>query len=739
MVLLLLGLLLPLLQDGADPVPGLATRLRNEGDRADPQVVEDLARARTRPALDALLESYSTVSTVWMKREIVRSLRQFDGVPDAELPALQRLMDVATQEPEPELRSAALGGLGQCKGKGKEFLALIVNSAADDEVRLRAMELHVAMADADDHAWYRELYKPHVEEGKDKKARPGAQKKEKKEPKKRGEAAEPEPPRVRTLQGIRGMAFDVVRADLTNDEVADAIGDHWHPIRLSALQELDRREDKRTLEVATALLGKAHPTDSDHFNPKYQERPDVRVAAARIVARLGGPKIAAELLKRGTSPDTPEELRRGIAEILASLRDPNVTRDVLGQLSKGQTREKLFFLRVLADVHEEKVQKALERLLFDRDHEVVLAACRLLAERNEASAVPQLQKLLGKTGKEKPLARAALEALVVLRSADPAWIDELLTLAQNEDPDVRNMALQALGRTTDKRHLPKLVEALENPEWSTRLAALDALENLHVKEAIPPIIARMPKEEGRMLAEISDILFRLTGQPFEDNAAAWDNWWKQSGATFELITPEKLAKVKVGADDWRLKQSTRVQSKFFGIRIVSHKVILVMDVSGSMEELLEGNFEGKSGQSRISVAKAEMDRAIESLEAGSYFNLITFSGGVDRWIDGGLQAASEKNRAAARAFVDESMAGGGTNTYDALKEAFADPDVDTIFFLSDGEPTVGAETDPIVIREHVREWNAHRGILVHTVAIGGQHDVLKWLAEDSGGSYKHFD
>jgi HEAT repeat protein/uncharacterized protein YegL len=726
---------------GGDQVADLVSKLKAKGDLADPKLIQDLAGLRTRAALDALLDVYPAMNTVWMHREIIRALHQFDGVADAELPALQRLMDVATQDPEPELRRAALDGMGECKSKGKDFLSLIIKSPADDEVREHAMELHVALADASDHAWYRELYKPKAEEKGDKKEKPkqGRERFAHKDAKKKPDEAPPEPRTARALDGIRRRAFEVILPDLTADELAEAVLDHSHEIRQGSLEELERRQDKRALDLANAALARPTPNDTDGFNPKVMERADVRVAAAKIVARISGSKIAGDFIKRGTNADTPEELRRGLAEILAGFNDPAVNRDLASQLGKGHEREKLFFLHAVSGVKDEKIDRAIEKMIFDREPEVVIAACKVLAARNDKDAVPQLQKLLGKTGKEKALARAGLDAIVVLRSGDPKWIDELLAMTKSEDEDVRNMALQALGQTTDKKHLPKLVEALDEKDWSTRLAALDALENLHTKEALPAIIARMAKEDGRMLAEFSAVLYRLTGMPFEDNAAAWDNWWKQSGAAFELITPEKLARIKASAEELRLKQATRVQSKFFGIRIVSHKVLFVLDVSGSMERPLEGEFEGKNGSTRIEVLKSETDKALKSLEAGSFFNIFTFSSGVTRWIEGGLQAASQKNRDDAQAFIDKTGAGGGTSTYDALREAFKDPDVDTIFLMSDGEPTTGEETDPIIIREHVKQWNEHRGIVINAIAIGGKHDILQWLAEDSGGIYKSYD
>ena len=58
-----------------------------------------------------------------------------------------------------------------------------------------------------------------------------------------------------------------------------------------------------------------------------------------------------------------------------------------------------------------------------------------------------------------------------------------------------------------------------------------------------------------------------------------------------------------------------------------------------------------------------------------------------------------------------------------------------LLILSDGEPTSGAIIDPHRIRETVAFWNRHRGIKIHTIAIGGNLEVLEWLSEDSGGDH----
>ena len=58
--------------------------------------------------------------------------------------------------------------------------------------------------------------------------------------------------------------------------------------------------------------------------------------------------------------------------------------------------------------------------------------------------------------------------------------------------------------------------------------------------------------------------------------------------------------------------------------------------------------------------------------------------------------------------------------------------------LGDGEPTAGDFVDAGLIREAVADWNATRGIQIHTVAVGGSLQLMEWLAEDSGGRYVEF-
>ncbi len=707
----------------------LIAKIKGDSDRTDPKLLDQLADLKTRGAMEGLVDAYKAMNTIFMKREVVRRLPRFDGVPEAEQPALQKLTDVATQAEETELRTAAVDALGECPSKGKDFLRLIVESRADDGTREHALDRHIRLSDKSDHAWYKELWKPKKDKDEDKgKKEPKKLDPKKKDPKGKDKDKKDEDSNKKgpILNNMRAAAFEQIAPELTPEELIEGTKDGFFKIRIAALNYLDSKGDKRALDVANDIF------------KSVEGHPEVRVEAAKVIARAMGPKCADDFIKKATSSELPMELRRGLAEILVGLHDEGVNKQLIGELGKGKAAEKLFTIWACRSLQDERVDKALVKLLQDKENEVVMAAARALGQRKYKEAVPALQRLVGK-GKDRDSMRASLEAQTILRVGDKAWVDELVGMTKSEDPEMRNLAIQALGGTRDASYLPALLVALEDSNWSTRLAALEALEHMRSKDAISAIIARMAKEDGRIQNEFANTLWRLTGQPFQSNAEGWSKWWANAKDGFAFLSDDQLAKVRTGEEEWRLKQETHVKTEFFGIRIISHRVIFIIDVSGSMNEGLLNEYQGLAGQSRIEVAKTELLKCVEGLDASAFFNIIIFSSGVDKWIDGSLAAANQKNRDEAKAWIEKIGANGGTNLYDSLKIAFEDKDVDTIFVMSDGEPNQGEVSDPVLIREHVKAWNEHRGIVINTIQVAGQFQILDWLAEDSGGTHVKYE
>lgn len=725
------------LAQGKD-VATLTEELKKVRDDADPKLVQELGALRTREAMSALLELYDkTFGSIYMRREVVKVLAEFDGVTDAQQPALQKLCDIATSEKEPELRTMAIETLANCPKMGKHFLKTVVESNAEDDIRERAMERVVRMATAEDHDFFERQFKGPEGDKSDKADKKG----------KKDKDAEPEK-KVASVKRIREMAFEQIAQKLdiakvyahAREKEKDNVTELWG-IRLLSLLEIERRNDKGLYDLAKEVYD------------DNTERGAIRGEAARIIAEHDGVKIAAKYLEdgRGNPETTPEAFRVALADQLARLRDDATDKKLLKLVGKGKLHEQRFVLRALRGYKDAAFAKALAKDVLDNtkkappakndpeynvQRDLVIAALETLASIDDDAVLPDLQKVVDGS-KDDMIVGAALDAITLMRKGESEWLKKLEDYAANGRLEVRNAALLQLGKTGDKRFVATLTKGLAHADWSTRLAALDGLLQARAAEGVGAIVAQMEKETGLMLARFADVLWKLTGKPHRTSVAAWKSWWEKEGASFAPISLAELAKLEADEEMRRLKQTTKAAT-FFGIRILSHRVIFVLDVSGSMNETLRSEYVGRQGKPRIEVAKEELAKCIDALEPESLFNIITFSSDVDHWLDGGIAQFSTSNKDEAKKFVGALGANGATNLYDSLKQAFADPDVDTIFVLSDGEPTAGEVTDQYVIRERVQQWNEHRRVTIHTIAVGGTFQILEWLAQDTGGSHRKF-
>lgn len=696
----------------ADEISDLSEKIKRARDEADEEEITKLAEFKNRAAASALIEIYGSMGSIYMRLEVLKTLPRFDGVEEAEQLALQKLMDIATESEEKELRDAALAGIGTCTHLGKAFLVMIIESPAEDDIRERAMDLHVALGTEDDHGWYKKLY-----EKEKKVAQPGGKKKKKEE--------EIEPAlKVHKLATLRMRAFAVIAADLPLKEIEAALEERYVGIRRLAFEEYHRREPKKAVKLADELYGKLDGVE-----------PEIRILAAQILAGDKGKRMADRFIEDGRRFITPTQLRMALADLLAGFEDATVNKKTTKLVGKGKKYEKLFILRAVRKVDDDKLNKKIQKMLGDKEMDVRVAAARVLAERGDQTAVKPLQKMIDKS-KDPVIIAAGIDAMSQIRGTDPEWDAKLVEYAESEAEEIRNAAIMQIGKDGRTDHFDLFGPALKHGLWSTRYAALRGLVSMRDKRALPLLVEQMQFEEGRMLVEFADGLFELTGKPYRTASRSWEAWWKNEGAGFEVISLAELEEARASEEERRLKQITNV--KFFGIRIISHRVIFIIDVSGSMNEEMRVRYVGEGGSTRIEVAKRELTRCIDGLNASALFNIITFSNGVDSWLQDGITGSDDKSRDDAREYVSRLGAGGATNLYDSIRMAFDDPDVDTIFILSDGEPTAGEQLDIGVIRDHVAAWNEHRKVVINTIGIGGSFEVLEWLAEDSGGTHAKF-
>ncbi|MBL9078973.1 MAG: HEAT repeat domain-containing protein [Planctomycetes bacterium] len=364
---------------------------------------------------------------------------------------------------------------------------------------------------------------------------------------------------------------------------------------------------------------------------------------------------------------------------------------------------------------------ALVALLGQRDAGVVRAAAAALAAVAPDRALAALPPLVA-AGAD-PLPAIALEALHAVRSAEPAWADELLQHANGRSQGLRAAALQLLARQPGvdaARAVAAAGGALGHKSWPVRAAAIGLLVALREPAGIPLLFERLDAEQARLRGDVVAGLRELTGLQLP-TTAEWRQWWAKEGPTF--VVPARAARrERNGAD-------AGTTASYWDLPVLSDRVAFVVDCSGSMKQPF-----GTGDATRLDEAKRQLARVLAALPAKAKANVVTFGNDAKAFADK-LQPIDERRRKAAASWVEALEAFGATNVHAALQLAFADPEVDTIYLLTDGRPSAGAIVAPDPLAREVQRWNTGRGVQIHTVALGGRSDFLERLAVDSGGEH----
>ncbi|MBL4849577.1 MAG: HEAT repeat domain-containing protein, partial [Planctomycetes bacterium] len=312
---------------------------------------------------------------------------------------------------------------------------------------------------------------------------------------------------------------------------------------------------------------------------------------------------------------------------------------------------------------------------------------------------------------------------------DPTSVAALSSLVSDSQAGVRTAAVVALERTQTPAARAAVRAALSDDKLSVRLAATRALGFQRTNESVETLIGALKRSRGRLEAELLASLRRLTGANLGEQARDWLAWWEAVRETYVL--PDPNAKPPKGAK--RLKTRPRARPGYWGASVVSERVAFLVDTSGSM--IAERRMQGSTVVvTRMIVAREELRRVIGELPGRARFNVIPFASLPQPW-KRKSQRATKKNKAKATSFVGELRARGGTNIHDALMLALADPQIDTIWLLTDGEPTLGQVVDPTELLREVRLKNATRRVAIHTLGVGLKSAFLARLAAENQGRH----
>ncbi|QDU85931.1 von Willebrand factor type A domain protein [Planctomycetes bacterium Pla163] len=727
-----------------DDVEELVGRIRLMGDRVSIETLTELAKIGTP---DALAGFALALDGGVLKREIarartIRALSGFMKSKDLSGRVREMLANLAANADNSLEGIAAIETLGASGGIAREWLVKVVESPAMAAVRVRALELHAEEFDIDeDERWYTELYKAFADSIADLDPNAVA-------------AAEANPTRGKPLAGVGGLAFEKLAPKLDEAELRSSLDSRNRRVRTAAMVELADRGDRSMLDRARGTF----------LNPAYG--PSERAECAIAWGSAKGWEEVLEEVQRslanpapqgGRGPTTGSEghqFTSFLADLL-SKRGSESFADAAVKHGPGLVvpAARAFCARAIGRTPSSSAEKFLREMIEDEDLMVRVEALRTLALRGTEGARKLLDRALKKAATETEEA-LLVELTSELYGGDPEWVEDLVGWSKEEPSQKKNAALVSLARIGGAYE--DLFSAALGPEvpWGTQRAAVEALLLSRSHESTAALVASLERLDGRIAKLVMDALEELTGERFR-NPGVWPRWWKDNASGFVPLSEKEytdlLAKREQAAEEAAESgENNTVAGSFFGVELDSERLTFVIDASGSMAEPMAPRTGGPRGPTtggdgekdrkprggtRLEVAQNELNYFLKELPESALVNVVRFSNGAKAWSDRLKSVGKKKTLTAIQAFVERLSPDGGTNVYEALQVAFEDPDVDTIMLLSDGAPSVGEVLDTGTIADHVALWNAHRGVTIHVVCIGGDQPELRRMAETSGGSY----
>ncbi len=513
------------------------------------------------------------------------------------------------------------------------------------------------------------------------------------------------------------------------------------------------------------------------------------------------PLLALCCFALGLPGQTTEQELEAVAtfkKFFRSFKEPAERVEAIYTLKGNDCPEAALELVALLDDRDEAIRNAAKAVLVTYQEEPTFAA--MIAQvadpkQKNQDRRAELIEVLG--GARVPAARPVLVQLVLEDKRAPTNVryavaralgqiggaeaqPALAALLQDKDAIVRMAATDATGALRLQELGPLVLPLLKDREWQVKIAAVQAVAKLRIQDAIDPLIELM-REGGRLREETGEALFKITSLDFGTDPDEWATQWeKLQSINWRIPTDEELAKAiesrKRSDAFYGKKENT---TTFGGIPTTSTKVLFIIDVSGSMEDLVLDTARFQGGQyenfMKLTIVKTELLNTIDGLGPNVEFNVVSFATDVKPFKKF-LVPANIVNKTAAKSWVKnlrpiggseaQALAGAGlggsanleagkTNTFAALMFPFGiDPEepppsspqtgskaslknkIDTVFFLSDGRPSVGKLVDTDEIRKAVVELNQDYKMVFHTIAIGEFHKAfLKSLAEENGGVF----
>ncbi len=451
--------------------------------------------------------------------------------------------------------------------------------------------------------------------------------------------------------------------------------------------------------LLSALMALQDPRDRLEQAVRETKLQEAEIALAQLQAGDGARAARALLVNL-------PRLRERQAQLLLATVQSRLAYDNIDTSFAFNLEEEKLKLKALTTA-KERIQNACKTAL---DGEKIYSAILRTMASLRPEAVPVFAGEALRTASW--LSRCELlEAL----GAMGAKADVLVSLDREKEPAVIAAGLGAIASE-------KGVAYLSHPQWQVRLAAVHSLRES--REAVGPLVQGLSDMDLRLRNTAVGHLGSLTKTELPSDPAVWKDWWKANGEDFAAgrYSPQERKDVKGPG-----------RTTFYGVPVVSSRVCVVIDRSGSMKQ-----------QGRYDVACRELKKLIEELPDGARINMVFFGATQSCFSVTPTRVLDRASRKEALAFVDHQNFEAGTDLYAALEKAISfvgSPETgrlredgpDTIIVLSDGQATVGRLVDDELVARVIARRSHWLRPAIHTVTLSSEAKSLKMLADFTGG------
>lgn len=506
----------------------------------------------------------------------------------------------------------------------------------------------------------------------------------------------------------------------------------------------------------------------------------------RLVSTLGAAlALAAALSLVCPSAALAKDKDKGESEAVTAFKgayqsdDAKARGEAVSGLSKAKDDEKFAIISTLVVPKEERA-------------DVVSRAVDVLGRIEDKAVQEEVAKLAARGKVDERI--VYIEALSSYPHCEAAHAT-LLAGVNDKDPFVRGMSAYGLGCHRNLDAIEPLMKLLlEDPAWQVQATVLDSLPRLDGREAldakVPAIIEFMEGASGRLLDDVGNALRRITGKNFGRDPEKWRAWL--DGKEAKEDPPEGSGESggsaggsAGGSGDGSTPPASSAYGNqagkphFYGMEVTSERVVIILDVSLSMNDAIHLDMErlkretsqkraitgtdadpkddqGKPQEfdipwwrvkTNLDLARYQTINLIEKLQPEQRFELILFSTKVKTWM-GRLVPATAANKLKAQKLVEEIVPEDKTNTWGALAAAFDLYDnearsykdgPDALYMVTDGEPSIGDITDLGEIETAVMQLWKVKQIRINIIGIGVNLRGLRRIATRTGGKAKFFD